>query len=184
MTQNFTWSKIKEGDEQAFKSLYDALFNKLIFRATYFLESKEEAEDVIQNVFLKLWKSRENLEITGSIEAYLNNAVKNSCLNKLERKKTRLSYINYLSNTVEPNTQQFTDPFFIEKLNTSIDSLPEKCKEVFIKSRFKGRKNKEIAQELNISIKTVENQMGKALSILRDALIDYLPVIIMSAFLK
>ncbi|MEQ8927098.1 MAG: RNA polymerase sigma-70 factor [Fulvivirga sp.] len=184
MSENISWRNIQEGDQFAFKTLFQSTYKKLVLTSIYYVENTEEAEDIVQNVFLNLWNKRNKLTIEGELIAYLTTAVRNQSLNVLEKRKTKKKYQEYLSfNSIDTN-QYLSDPFFLEKLQNAIERLPEKCRLVFIKNRLEGMKNKEIAEELSISIKTVENQIGKALHLMRDALRDYLPLIAMAAFIK
>ena len=172
------FEKIKKSDEQAFEVLFTAFYKSLCLYAKQFLNEDEAAEEVAQDIFVKLWEKRNSLEIEISVKNYLFRSVKNQCLNVLQHNKIKKQY----SEKVLESSKQDPDPsqYFLEielaqKIELTIDSLPDKRKEIFRMSREEGMKYKEIADKLNISIKTVEAQMGLALKYLREKLKKYNP---------
>ena len=142
----------------------------------------DEAEEIVQQVFYSLWAKRGSLDINTTLKAYLFKAVHNSSLNKIKQGKVRQLYANNYKATanVETHTSgQLLQGKELEALiNEAIAELPEQCGVVFKMSRFGNLKYAEIADELNISVKTVENHMGKALKLMRDKLKDYLHILI------
>ena len=158
--------KSDQGFEQVFQQYYALLFN--IGRKI--LNDDNAAEDIVQDVFLKLWANRQSISIDTNLKSYLHRAVINGCLNELEKRK-RLQIVEDLPETVEPTTENKNiAEELTARLNRAISQLPPRMQVIFSLSRFEGLTNQEIADYLNISKKTVENQMGKALSRLRDLL--------------
>jgi len=138
----------------------------------------ESMREIVQDIFVNIWKNRKNLNIVSSFRSYLFSSVKNACLNQKKHILIREKYkeqneLNLNRNSISPETEFQTSELDI-KIRETIDKLPLKRREIFILSRYDGLKYKEIADKLNISIKTVENQMGSALKFLRQELIDYL----------
>lgn len=169
------------GDERTFESVYKHFLKPLHVYAITMLKDEEAAKGTVQNIFLKLWERRSTLNLSGSLQAYLYGAVYHECLNHIRHQKVKLNHQDHLVYTMK-NTEEHGNGMELtdlkEKLQQALNSLPEKCRAVFQLSRFEELKYREIADQLGISVKTVEAQMGKALKILRHELIDYLPVII------
>lgn len=157
--------------EELFRQWYAPLC-KLVFRI---LQDKALTEDTVQEVFVKLWEKRAELKIEVSIKAYLYRAAINASYNHLEKHK-RYGKLSLDDMTAEPSDTYTADTQLhakeLEKrIGKALESLPEACREVFILSRYESLSYKEIAETLGISVKTVENQMGKALRIFREKLI-------------
>ena len=179
---SFFIHQLKQGQNSAFETLYHLYFQKLSHFANSYIENDEEAKEIVQNVFFKLWKKREKLDIEINLHAYLFKMVKNSCLDYFKHQKVKANYsqhcenerktINHLALMDEPSSL-YIENELLQKINASVDKLPEACKRIFIKSRFQGMNHKEIAEELEISTKTVENQITKALKFLRLELKEY-----------
>ncbi len=140
----------------------------------------DEAEDLVQQVFVKIWEQRERLDIAWSLKAYLYKTVHNAALNRLRAANTRSKYLETNAAQLENAnvTPDDTASELNERLQKALDLLPPQCRHVFELSRFEELKYREIADQLGISIKTVETQMGKALRILRLQLADYLVTIL------
>ena len=136
----------------------------------------DEAEDMVQQVFVKIWEQRARLDIAWSLKAYLYKTVHNAALNRLRAAHTRSKYLEF--NAAQLENEQVTPDHAASELNErlqkALDLLPPQCRHVFELSRFEELKYREIAAQLGISIKTVETQMGKALRIMRLQLADYL----------
>ncbi len=161
-----------------FCRLFHAYHEKLHRYAFTILKDNDVAEDIVQTVFLKLWEKRERLQIEEKIGGYLYRATYNLSLNHIRDNKIRKKHIKEakrsvpsLANDVEENTLASE---LAKRIQDVMKGLPERCRLVFFKSRVEGKKYSEIAAELNISVKTVEVQMGKALKIFREKLQDYL----------
>lgn len=161
------------GFEETFKMHYKMLCNA----ANKILNDKDTAEDVVQDVFLKFWSKRENINIIHSVKSYLYRATINTSLNYLESNKKiiRLKDTEHSSEFPAINAgEELSHKELKSKIDEAIDQLPPKCKVVFVLSRYEGMKYQQIADHLGISIKTVENQMGKALKMLRERLKPFL----------
>ncbi|GAA4332198.1 RNA polymerase sigma-70 factor [Mucilaginibacter gynuensis] len=170
-----------QGDEPAFERVYKYFLKPLHVYAINMLKDEDTAAEMVQNVFLKLWERRERFSLSGSIQAYLYGAVYNECLNHLRHQKVKINHQSHVAYTMKQDSETDAGMELLdlkEKLQQALNELPERCRTIFQLSRFEDLKYKEIADQLGISIKTVETQMGKALKTLRLKLVDYLPVII------
>ncbi|UNY99164.1 RNA polymerase sigma-70 factor [Zhouia spongiae] len=183
VNNSFFINKLKKGEDTAYEALYHLYFEKLHHVAINYIENHQDAKEIVQNIFYKIWQKRANLAVDLNLNAYLFKMVKNDCLDYLKHIKVRSKYRNHIERERaiinqrglqdNPVTQLIEQELFV-RVNQLIDELPPSCKEIFIKSRFEGKKHKEIARELNISHKTVENQISKALKHLRSELQEYL----------
>ena len=171
---------INDGDVFAFEILFKLYRSKLLYIANQYVSNREDAEEIIQNVFLKVWTKK---NIQTNINGYLYSVTKNACLDYLRSEKQQLHLDNNLSQLeASINYEALSDDsasLIIEKeLNEailkSIDLLPPKCKDVFVKSRIEDLRHKEISAEMNISTKTVENHITKAIKHLRVSLKEFL----------
>lgn len=160
--------------EVLFKTHYARLC-KLVFRV---VNDRDVAEDIVQDVFMKVWSNRAQLQINTSFSAYLTRAAMNGALNFLEkdRRSVRLEPEEMLNLQPASNTlQEYLDFKEVEeKVRAAIDALPPACKTIFVLSRYEEMTYAEIADSLNLSLKTVENQMGKSLKLLREYLKVYI----------
>lgn len=169
------------GDAITFERIYKHFLKPLHRYAINMLKDEDLAKEVVQNIFLKLWERRSTLSINGSVQAYLYRAVYHECLNYLRHEKTKMNYQDHLSYTMSSKNEENSGMELLdlqEKLQQALNVLPERCRTIFQMSRFEELKYQEIANELGISIKTVETQMGKALRVLRIKLVDFLPLIL------
>jgi RNA polymerase sigma-70 factor (ECF subfamily) len=167
--------RIRNGDITAFESLFKTYYVKLSLFANRFLNDLNASEEIVSDVFAFLWEKREGIVFTSSIQSYLYKTVQNRCLNYLKHKKIENEYVNHLvrNNLLEDYADNWNA--YIEKdleyqARKALDVLPDRCKEIFKLSRFNHLKNREIAQRLNLSEKTVERQITIALKKLRDYL--------------
>ncbi len=168
-----TFQKIKKGDIQAFESLFHAYYSNLCRYASGIVSDDETAEEIVQDMFVNFWEKREMLNIDTSLKNYLYQSVKNRCLNQIKHNITRQNYLKGIN--VEEKFQIQPDEQFLanelaQKIEKSIQSLPEKRQKIFRMSREEGLKYSEIAERMNISQKTVETQMGLAIKTLREEL--------------
>lgn len=167
---------INIGDEKVFESLFREFYAPLAAFAMKYVKDTEMAEEIVQELFSDMWAKTDRLHIKTSIRSYLFGAVRNACLNHIKHLKVEQKY----ADRTRLSTSQGEATDFLEldelkqKISVALDKIPEKCREIFELNRFEGKRYKEIADELNLSLKTVENQMGKALKIMRDELGDYL----------
>ncbi len=159
---------LKIGDSKAIDYLFSEYYEMLCNRVYQIIKDREYAEDIVQDIFMNIWKKREQLEIKISIKAYLMRSAMNRSLNFIRDNKVRFQEIEI---DVEDNTTSIQLTLekndFERKIQAYIDMLPPKCKTVFILNRFDQMKYKEIAEMLDISVKTVENHIAKALAFLR-----------------
>ena len=172
---------LRRGDEAAFDVIFRRWYEPLCGYASRLTDGDmDEAEDLVQQVFVKLWEQRERLDIAWSLKAYLYKTVHNAALNRLRAATTRSKYLEVNAAQLENAnvTPDDTASELHERLQKALDLLPPQCRHVFELSRFEELKYREIADQLGISIKTVETQMGKALRILRLQLADYLVTIL------
>lgn len=170
-------------DDRAFENLFKANFKSLLSYASVMLYHDSHAEEIVQNVFVRIWEKRDVLEVQVSVKAYLYKCVHNDCLNYLKHKKIKAKYQEHTIFGMNDRTDNTTDRLILselqDRLQLALNDLPEQCRTIFQMSRFDELKYREIADELGLSIKTVENQMGKALRILRLKLVDFLPILIL-----
>lgn len=163
-----------------YEIIFRQYYQSLCFYANTWLKDMDAAEEVVQNTFVKLWEKRESLKPEVSLKAYLYKAVYNASLNEIKHQKVKDKYIN-MQNQEEPTDhirQEQSLKDLERRIKESLERLPEQCRLVFQLSRFENLKYREIAEVLNISVKTVENHMGKALRLMRQNLADYLVVTI------
>lgn len=170
---------IKQGDRQAFSELFDVHYSYLCKVAFTFLNDFDDSEEIVQGSFIKLWENREKIDADQDLKYYLIRIVKNESLNHLKHIKVKLKYADYYEKNSDVLTPDGSDTLIQEELNDKINEiineLPDQCRKIFEMSRFKGLKYKEIAKELSLAEKTVEQQISKALKRLRTGLTNYLP---------
>jgi RNA polymerase sigma-70 factor, ECF subfamily len=165
---------IRKGDEAAFSRLFDGYYAALCFFAAKYLGDMDLSRSLVQQVFVDLWVKREKTDIAISVKSYLYRSVKNRCIDHLRKERNTSEISKSVENFSQmPFRDLVEEAELNDRINASINKLPEKCREVFLLCRFEGLKYAEIAQKLNISVKTVEMQMGIALKKLRESLSDY-----------
>lgn len=184
----------KEGDEVAFNFYFNKFYNRVLGFSIQFLYDKDEAKNVTQEAFLKLWINKDKIQTETGIQPFLYTYAKSICLNLLRHNKVKDKFKNDLINQKERqlDTQILNSMHFdalelteLEVLiNKVIAELPEKTKQVYLKKRFENKKNEEIAMEMGVTQKAVEAHMTKALKILKEQLSDYLPSFIIITLLN
>lgn len=178
--------RIKTGDEQAFEQVFRSNYAGMCGFAGKYIDDKDEAEEVVQEVFFNYWSKKETLDIIGALEAYLYRSVRNACLNHLKHMQVRTKFVEQAS--LQEEECSFSNSIEVlelqVKIEDSIDQLPSERKKIFKLSREEGLKYREIADQLGLSVKTVETQMGKALKFLRENLTEYLPVLLLIFLLQ
>ena len=171
------------GNEKVFETIFRRYYSSLCSYAFTIIHDLNDAEEVVQDVFLKLWEKHQSIKIHASLKSYLYRAVHNSCLNRLKHQKVKQKHDeHWLSQkeTVSEDASKKVREEEIEKaIHDAIEGLPEQCKAVFMLSRFEHLTYAEIADNRSISVKTVENHMIKALRILREKLKDFLPLLML-----
>lgn len=161
----------------SFEQLFRQYFTPLCRFAIKYLGDVDESKEVVHEVFVKVWEKYESLGEDLNFKSYLYTSVRNRCLNKIRDNKKHLSLDELGDEKQSEQTSSIENKELQGEINYAIESLPERCREVFERSKLHGLKYAEIAEEMNISIKTVENQMSKALRLLRDHLSDFLILI-------
>lgn len=163
---------IQSKDEHAFKYLFDLHFVPLCRYAHLYLSNTQEAEELVLDIYMYLWEHSHQIHLTLSLKAYLFQAVRNRCLNFLRDKKTTVSLdeAGDVSNDETASTLEMEELSFL--IQEAICALPDKCQQVFRLSREKNKTNQEIANEMDVSVKTVEAQITKALKRIKSFLDD------------
>lgn len=168
-------------DSDTFRRYYDLYYDDLCRYLNFYTQDEATIEDVIQNVFLKLWLNKDNLNIT-SIKTYLFKATHNNVINVLRDDLNRHSILERWSQQQETSCYQdniFDADLLIGIINSTVDKLPKRCREIFLMSRQDELSYNEIAERLDISVKTVETQMSIALKRIRDTLSSTLAALIL-----
>ncbi|TZF83274.1 RNA polymerase sigma-70 factor [Pedobacter sp. BS3] len=168
---------LKKGNRDAFEKIYLKYWDKLYSSVYKRVKITEVAEEIVQDFFVSLWEKRAQITVHTSFEAYIFTAVRYQVLNYLQKEMTRNNYKAGLS-IQETYSNTTLDQVYMKELDKVIESeisqLPDKCQHVFRLSRQENLSIKEIAEKLEISTKTVENHLTKALRILRISLKDYM----------
>lgn len=168
---NIWVSYLKQGNSRAFEQLFLKYQKKLYHFGYKILKNKEEAENLVQAVFMDIWENREQINEEKSFSGYIFKIAKNKIYNMLRKKINEQLYLNYItehsSETEELRTEGSVSPQSEEMYEKLINSLPERRKEIFLLSRNDGLTYKEIALKLNISENTVDTQIRNALDFLR-----------------
>jgi RNA polymerase sigma-70 factor (ECF subfamily) len=174
---------LQQGDESVFEQVFKTYYECLCNYANTFVTDMDEAEEVVQSTFLLLWEKRAELNIQISVKSYLYQSVRNRCLNQIKHNKVRQAHGDYVKYVEGDEPVDTTQPILTHELEgliaDAVESLPPQCGKVFRLSRFEELSYAEIADQLNIAVKTVENQMGKALRIMRMQLKDYFITILL-----
>jgi len=168
--------RIRQGDTGQFESLFRSSYVSLVRYARTLIKDHDTAEEIVQDLFFRIWKDRERLQIESSLNGYLYRAVHNRCLHYLNHIKVVEKYAREIAFNETENNETPGDILNYRDLQAKIagilERLPEKCGKIFCMSRFEGLKYSEIAHKLSISVKTVEANMGRALKEFRKALAE------------
>ncbi len=176
---------IKQGDISSFEKLYEQYYIYLCTTAEHIVRNSSDAEEIVSDVFVRLWNIREKLEITTSVKAYLIRAVRNTALNYLEGSKLNNKLFDNISTSdfqllawdSDYPLGQLYEKEVLEILDQGINKLPDNCRKIFLLSRNEDLKYSDIAERQGISVNTVKTQMKIALSRLRENLKDYLVIL-------
>lgn len=182
-------NKLCEGDEAAFKSVYNKYVPKLYHFIKEYIPHNDIAENIVQDTMMTLWNKRSELQANSNLSSFLFTIAKNNCLYRLRDQrylKKHFADLDFLSPEIKANAEALsvldTSAITFEEIERiiemTINQLPPQCRNVFESSRYRNKKNKEIADELGISVKAVEGHITKSLKILRENLKDYLPLAI------
>lgn len=177
-TDNELLLLIQHGDKQAFSLLYHRYYLLLCNKAYKHLPEEGAVEEVVQDVFVALWTKANTLDALDNVSAWLFAALRKSILHELRHEYTRRKYDEQLKQLPKIDYQQSDDEIVYaketeEKIHGVINTLSPQCREAFILSRFERMSYKDIAQQMNISVKTVEKHISKALQVLREELKEY-----------
>jgi RNA polymerase sigma-70 factor (family 1) len=169
--------QFKSNDKNAIDLLY-AIYSRRLYKFAFsYLKTEEDALDVVQDVFVNLWDKRHSLKENTNLEAYLFTVTKNSVISIFRKKISEKEYLEHLRQTTIPchneSEEQYDYQRLSQKIQELIEQLPKQRRLIFRMSKEKGQSNKSIAEELNISVKTVEDHMTKARRFLKEHLNDY-----------
>jgi RNA polymerase sigma-70 factor (ECF subfamily) len=191
---DFFLLRFKNGDEIAFEKIFKSNTPQIVGFCNQFISDWDKSKSLAQEAFINLWLNREKIETLNGIKAFLYTYARSSCLNYIRHRKVISKYEDLqlqskedLLNSEVLESFDFNSLEFIELeelIMRSINDLPDQCRRVFMLSRFEGKMNKEIAEELDISIKSVEANMTRALKALRGNLVDYLPVFLVQIVMQ
>ena len=166
--------RIRQGDVKEFESLFRSSYASLVRYSKTLIKDPDMAEEIVQDLFFRLWKNREKLKIESSLNGYLFRSVHNKCLHYIEHNLVVERHAQEMSTRQPERLETPSDILNYKELQARIamiiDKLPERCGKIFCMSRFEGLKYAEIAERLSISIKTVESNMGRALKEFRKGL--------------
>jgi len=162
--------------------LFKTHFAGLCFFANSYVKDYDTAREIVQETFLGFWEKRETIDLDRPVKAYLNMMVYNKCTNYLRNNRkfdfSILSIEKLMDITEYEDSDSLVEDELKNKIETAIEELPEKCREIFRLNRYENMKYQEIADHLQISVKTVESQMSKALQHMRVRLADYITVFV------
>jgi RNA polymerase sigma-70 factor, ECF subfamily len=165
--------RIRQGDIKQFESLFRSSYASLVKYARTVVKDHDTAEEIVQDLFFRIWQNKEKIQIESSLNGYLFRSVHNRCLHHIEHLKVverhEIEMSAEQSTTAESPADVLQYKELQAKIARTIEKLPEMCGKIFCMSRFEGLKYSEIAERLSVSIKTVEANMGRALKEFRKA---------------
>ena len=168
--------RIRQGDTGQFESLFRSSYVSLVRYAKTLIKDHDTAEEIVQDLFFRLWKDKDKLQIESSLNGYLYRAVHNRCLHHIDHNRVVEKYAREMAVMEQETNESPTDILHYRELQAKVaailERLPEKCGKIFCMSRFEGLKYSEIAEKLSISVKTVEANMGRALKEFRKILAE------------
>ena len=180
--------RLKEGNSAAYEELFKQTFPRLLGYCRLFINDQAQANDLVQECFVRLWEKRQTIDPRQSVESLLFVMLRNRCLNHLRDQKNDL--IEKKLNNINENELQHLyqldfagreektlEEQLIEAIRESVEELPEKRRLVFIKAKIEGKKNKEVAEELGISVKAVEKHLHQAKEQIRTQMLKEFPLL-------
>lgn len=181
---------LRRGNPQVFREVFRLLYPRLKAYCRLFIPNDAEVEDIIQESFINLWEKRKSIDPDKSVESLLFVIVRNKCLNLLKARKLQEGFLDldnlqtaelqYLYQLDLTNKEEKSlEEMLLESLREAVDELPGKMKKVFVMCKLEGKKQKEVAEELGISLKMVEKHISKAKSQIRDKLIKQYPALML-----
>jgi len=181
--------ELKKGNPGTFKEVFILLYPRLKGYCKLFISDTDQVEDVIQETFITLWEKKESIKPDNTLESYVFVILRNKCLNYLKKQQldgnnlkveeivvNELQYLYHLDFTNQE--EKSIEETLIEYLKIAVEELPDKMKTVFMKCKIEGKKQKDVADELGISVKMVEKHISKAKQQIREKLIDKYPALI------
>jgi RNA polymerase sigma-70 factor, ECF subfamily len=170
--------RLKSGDPDSFSDIFSVFYKDMVCFAYSFTHDLHAAEDIVQDTFVKLWEDHEKLNVTVSLKSILLKTIQNKCIDWHRHKKIVNNHSDYIIDN-SPLYEYDTDNYVLRSelegmIEKAIENLPEKVKEAFEMNRVEGLKYQEIAIKLNVSIRTIEVRISKALELLRKSLIEFL----------
>jgi RNA polymerase sigma-70 factor (ECF subfamily) len=166
---------IRNGREEAFRMLFEDYYKRLVVFAGKYLDNMESARDIVQDLFMNLYESRTSLTIKTSLKSYLYSSVKHRCLNQLRHEGVKEKYRELAIQAVtaeDPDLEEKMDATELEaRIYQIVSGLPEQCRRIYTMSRVENKRNREIAEALNLSVRTVEAQISNALKTLKNNLL-------------
>ena len=164
-----------------YEQLFHDYYTPLVQYAITLLKDADDAEDIVQQVFVSFWEKYDSIEVHTSERAMLYKAVYNACLNKIKFRKVRISFAQEYLADVDNHTavEELQAKELQQTINAAIENMTEQCGKIFKMSRFEQLKYQEIADQLGLPVKTIENQMGKALKLVRESLKAFLTIFIL-----
>jgi len=168
--------RIRKGDKREFESLFRSSYVSLVKYARTLIKDQDTAEEIVQDLFVRLWQEKEKIKIESSLSGYLFRSVHNRCLHYIGHRKVVERHADEMSARTPDATEDPSEILHYKDLQTRIERilerLPERCSTIFCMSRFEGLKYSEIAEKLSVSVKTVEASMGRALKEFRKELAE------------
>jgi RNA polymerase sigma-70 factor (ECF subfamily) len=168
--------RIRQGDKQEFEKLFRSSYVSLVKYAKTLIRDHDASEEIVQDLFFRLWQDRQNLRIESSLNGYLFRSVHNRALHYIEHQKVVSRHAGEMIAGAELTSEPVTEAIYYHELQARVarvlERLPERCRMIFRMNRFEGLKYNEIADKLAVSLKTVEADMGKALKEFRKALAE------------
>ncbi|NQU51116.1 MAG: RNA polymerase sigma-70 factor [Bacteroidetes bacterium] len=188
MEEKFLIQGLKTKNKVVFDFVFQYYYSGLCAYAEKIVDDSNASEDIVQDLFFTLWIKHAQLQISSSLKNYLFTSVKNRSLDYLKKEKKKTQHVGsniHLQTSAENlSTFWFAESELETLIEKSLDKLPPRCREIFKLSRFEGLKNQDISEQLGISKRTVELQISNALKFLRKDLSPYLPLFLLSLFLK
>jgi RNA polymerase sigma-70 factor (ECF subfamily) len=168
--------RIRQGDVGQFESLFRSSYVSLVRYAKTLIKDHDTAEEIVQDLFFRLWQDKEKIKIESSLNGYLFRSVHNRCLHYIEHNRVVERHAEEMSHRQSESQESPSDILHYKELQARIarilERLPERCGKIFYMSRFEGLKYTEIAKKLSVSLKTVESNMGRALKEFRKELTE------------
>jgi RNA polymerase sigma-70 factor (ECF subfamily) len=185
---DFLVIQLRKGNESAFERIFKLNYNQIVGFCTQFVNDRDKAKSLAQDSFIYLWTNREKIETRSGIKSFLYTHAKSGCLNEIRHQKVVSKYADkHLQEKEDQINREVLESFDFDSLEFSeleniveqaISDLPERCQLVFRMSRLEGKKNQEIADELRLSVKSVEANITRALKTLKVNIAEYLPAIV------